>query len=395
MNYKIWFWYVVCLMFSAMAISRPLKILFVVGHFPEPSQTFIVTQMIGLIDRGHDVSIFSLYKDSFRHMLPDVEKYKLLDRVIYGTLPKNMPDCDIVFCQFGYHGRKIFQMPEIKQWLKNKKVVTCLRGTDITVRILNNIKGYTQLFRKGDLFLPVCDYFKKLLIKSGCPSNKIVVHHSAINTERFSFKERSLPAKNETLNLISVCRLVEKKGLIYAIKAVARIARRYPNIQYNIVGDGPERSSLEKLIKSLGMSNKIILHGWKGQQDVIAMLDQSHIFMLPSVTAADGNEEGIPNALKEAMAMGLPVIGTWHSGTPELIEDGVSGFLVPQKDFMALHNKILYIIRNPQILKSVGLAARQCVEEKFEVKQLIKDLEGLFYRLINRSADCDESALSV
>lgn len=391
MNYKMLLWYSICLIFSGTVVSRPLKVLFIVGHFPAPSQTFILNQMTGLIDLGHDVSIFSFYKDNLKYVHSDIEKYKLLDKVKYGTFLGNMPDCDIVFCQFGYHGRKIFQIPEIKQWLKSKKVVTCLRGTDITVRISNNIKGYAQLFDKGDLFLPVCDYFKTLLIKSGCSRSKIVVHHSAINCEQFYFKERSLP-ENEQLQLISVCRLVEKKGIQYAIKAVARVIRRYSNIQYNIVGDGPERPKLEKLIKDLGMSKKIIVHGWKSQQDVISMLDQSHIFMLPSVTAADGNEEGIPNALKEAMAMGLPVIGTWHAGTPELIEDGVSGFLVPQRDFMSLHNKIVYIIRNPHLWKSIGLAARERVEQEFEAKELIKDLEQLFYRLINRSADSSQSA---
>lgn len=365
--------------------SRPLKILFIVGHFPAPSQTFILNQITGLIDRGHEVSIFSFHRDNPKHVHPDIEKYKLFDHVLYKKLPSVLPDCDIVFCQFGYHGKKIFEIPAIAQWLKNKKVVTCLRGADITTRFMRNPDQYTKLFRMGDLFLPVCEYFKKLLVnKCGCPEEKIVVHHSAIDCSKFFFKRKKLSSKRP-VKLISVCRLVEKKGIDYAINAVAKVIRQYPNIVYTIVGDGPERHYLDKLIKNLHLQDKIILCGWKSQTEVIKMLNKSHIFLLPSVTAANGNEEGIPNALKEAMAMGLPVIATWHAGNSELIENGVSGFLVSQRNAAELSERIMYLLEHPQEWLALCIAGRNTVEERFETKKTTEKLEELFYQLLGES----------
>jgi hypothetical protein len=109
--------------------------------------------------------------------------------------------------------------------------------------------------------------------------------------------------------------------------------------------------------------------------------------LLPSRRASDGNEEGIANALKESMAMGLISVATFHAGTPELIEDGVSGFLVPEKNVYKLANTIDYIIEHPEIWESVGLAGRKKVEDEFETKQSIEKLEKIFYTLLGRSKE--------
>ena len=106
--------------------------------------------------------------------------------------------------------------------------------------------------------------------------------------------------------------------------------------------------------------------------------------MLPSIIASDGNEEGIANALKEAMAMGLPVISTFHAGNTELIQDGVSGYLVPQKNVTALYNKIMYVLKHSHEWSRISRNARETVEKRFEIKKNIKKLEKLFYELLNK-----------
>jgi colanic acid/amylovoran biosynthesis glycosyltransferase len=360
---------------------RPLNILFIVDYFPSRSQTFILNIITGLIDHGHNVSIFSFHKDSSVDMHPNIEKYKLLERVIYGQFPEQLPQCDIVFCQFGYLGKRIVKIPPLKEWLNDKKVVVCFRGSDLTAHIKDDPTMYKKLFKKGDLFLPVCDYFKKRLIMLGCEPRKIVVHHSAINCSQFCFKKRKKPEEGP-IHLVSVCRLVEKKGIDIAIQAVAKVMRKYKNIHFTIVGDGPERAYLEKLIKNLKVTDNVTMYGWGAQDQVVDILKRSHIFLLPSLTSSDGNEEGIANALKESMAMGLVSVGTWHAGTPELIEDGVSGFLVPEGNCIELAKTIEYIIEHPDIWEPIGMAARKKVEEEFETKQSIKKLEHLFYTLL-------------
>lgn len=149
------------------------------------------------------------------------------------------------------------------------------------------------------------------------------------------------------------------------------------------MGDGPEKTYLQLLIKQFKLEDKITLHGWASQEHVIDLLKQSHIFLLPSRTGPDGNEEGIANALKEAMAMGLISIGTFHAGTPELIKDGFTGFLVPEKNVPMLADVIKYVIKHPEKWESIALAARKKIEADFETHKSIQQLEAIFYHLLD------------
>ena len=363
--------------------QTPLRILFIVGHFPSPSQIFILNSIIGLIDKGHKVSIFAFHKDDYKNIDPRIIEYDLLHKTTYSKSVKKLIyyDYDIIFCQFGYLAKRIVEEPLLEEWLKRRKLVVCFRGADISSRIKANPQMYKNLFKFVDLCLPVCSYFKKPLIASGCPSNKIIVHHSAINCNQFFFNPRKKPLDNEVIRLITVCRLVKKKGIDYAIKALARVIKKHKNIHFTIVGEGPERNYLKLLIHQLKLDKHVTLKGWATQEEVVSLLNQSHIFVLPSHKAPDGNEEGIPNALKEAMAMGLITIATWHAGNPELIDDTVSGFLVPEKDYSKLAQIIEYVIENPQNWERIGLAARKKVEKTFETKKAIEKLEKLFFEL--------------
>jgi colanic acid/amylovoran biosynthesis glycosyltransferase len=366
-------------------VDRPLKILVVVSNFPSPSQIFILNIIIGLIDQGHDVSIFSFQKgDKHAYIHPNIKKYNLLDRVVYNKLSKKkLRECDIVFCQFGYVGKKISEMKRLSDVLRKRKLAVCFRGADITKRVHNDRKMYDHMFKIVDLVLPVCDYFKQKLIALGCKSKKITVYHSAIDCSQFLFATKK-KRENDTIHLISVSRLVQKKGIDFAIQAIGLVTHKYPNIHFTIVGDGPEKPYLDLLIKQLQLEDKITLYGWSSQKEVISLLKKSHIFLLPSRTALDGNEEGIANALKEAMAMGLISIATLHAGTPELIEHGVSGFLVPEKSIVQLAQAIEYVIEHPQEWESIALTARKKIEDEFEIKKLIQELEQIFYKLLNK-----------
>lgn len=365
----------------AIEQKRPLHILFVVDYFPSLSQVYILNAIVGLLERGHQVSIFSFRHTTETTVHPKVTEYNLLNNVIYEQFHDNLPNCDIVFCQFGDLAQKILEMNDIAQWLQHRKLVVCFRGFDVAGYFKNPLHVNFKLFNKIDLFLPVCNYFRKRLITLGCPPDKIVVHHSPLDCSQFSFKAKSKPI-NDTIHLISVGRLVKKKGLIFALKAFSELVKTYKNLHFTLIGDGPERENLELLIKKLKLQAKVTMYGWKSHKEVITLLDRSHIFLLPSITRSNGNEEGIANALKEAMAMGLISIGTFHAGTPELIDDGISGFMVPEQDSKALAKKIMYIIKNPQIWESIGIQGRQKVEKKFEIKKLSHKLEKLFYKLL-------------
>lgn len=357
------------ILFVACCFTIPLhafKVLFIVGSFPTLSEPFILNQITGLIDRGHDVYIYASAQETDGIQQSEVAKYRLIERTYYRTLPQNF-SVDIVMCQFGpLYG--MYKQLKGRHNLQTKKVVTCFRGSDMSIVEPSCASICNEVATKCDLLLPVCNYFKNMLVKAGCNPKRVITVHSAINCSKFKFRIRSFP-ENKPIHIVTTARLAEKKGLEYAIEAVALVKEKYPNITYTIIGGGTLEQALRDLISSLNLEDTVNLVGRKNHDDVIRILDTAHLFMLPSVTSSSGGIEGIANSLKEAMAMGLPSIGTYHSGTPELITDGVSGFLVPEKDVAALANRMIYIIEHPEIWSALGTAGRKKVEQEFEIEK--------------------------
>ncbi len=410
-----------------------MRILFIVGSFPALSETFILNQITGLIDRGHEVDIYSLNRpENTSKVHPDVESYRLLERTYYAPeraknsslrllqacglllasgckhpigLMRSLslfkykkhlkpiewfhfmvpflgnPSYDIIHCQFGMYALKGMLLRDIGA-IKGK-LVTSFRGFDISWYVQEyGEQVYSELFKKGDFFLSNCEYFRQRAIKFGCNPQKIVVLGSGINCERFFFKPRF--PDNRKIRLATTGRLVEKKGMAYSIRAVAKLAKTHPNIdiEYNIIGDGVLKTDLQNLIQELNIGHIVKLLGWKNQQEIIEILDQSHIFVATSVTAKDGNQDAPVNTLKEAMAMGLPVIGTIHGGIPELIEDGISGFLVPERDVEALAEKIAYLCEHPEVWQQMGQAGRAYVKQHYDTNKLNDRLVQIYEQIL-------------
>ena len=190
---------------------------------------------------------------------------------------------------------------------------------------------YDELVKAGDLFLPISDFFKQKLIDEGCDPAKIVVLRDGIDVSRFEFRARCR-AESEPTRLLFIGRLEPKKGIFFATRAVANAVQSWRKVVFDIIGDGALRGDLERLVAEEGIADAVNLHGAQPQDQVLAHLRDAHVLIAPSVTAPNGDQEGIPNTVKEGMAVGLPVLSTLHSGIPELVENGVSGFLVPEHD---------------------------------------------------------------
>jgi colanic acid/amylovoran biosynthesis glycosyltransferase len=202
-----------------------------------------------------------------------------------------------------------------------------------------------------------------------------------ISTKFNSLKE-SLPKKNDKIKLLLVGRFVEKKGIKYAIDAFALTKKHHPNISFTIIGDGPLRYQIEQQIQSLGLTKDITLSGTQTHDEVLLQMKESHIFILPSVTAANGDKEGIPNVLKEALASGMSVLSTYHAGMPELVFDEQSGFLVKERDAYSLSSRLTQLIDNPELWSAFGKIGRKRVEEAFNLQIQIQKLEKMYKELI-------------
>jgi colanic acid/amylovoran biosynthesis glycosyltransferase len=289
---------------------------------------------------------------------------------------------DIIHCQFGTLGPVVITLKTIGGI--DGKLVTSFRGYDATKVIDHNPDIYDQLFKEGNLFLPVSNSLKKRIIKAGCRTERIRVHHSGIDCSKFIATGPKFP-EDVPFKLLTIARLVEKKGISYAIQAIAELKRCNHRVVYTVIGEGYLRPDLEKLIEDLGLMDEVKLIGWQTHEVVIQLLQQSHILIAPSVTI-NGNQEGIPNALKEAMAMGLPVIGTLHGGIPELIEDGVSGFLVPERDVKALAERLTFLIEHPEVWQEFGRRGSKNIRENYDIGALNDSLVRCYQKLLDHQS---------
>jgi len=357
-----------------------LKILYVLDSFPKITETFIIESIAGMLDRGHDVFIYAVRRSKEKTVQSLIHEYNLFSRTYFEKLPSDLHSYDIVLCQFGVLGCHF----PVHLLSKSTKFITCIRGSDITQNAAKKRKKYEKLFRKGDLFLPVCEYFKQILKNMGCPPHKIYVHGSSINCSAFPYQERQLKNTHK-LKLISVGRLVPKKGRKTLIQAVALMKRKYQDVHLTIVGNGAQRETLAAYVKRLGLQNHVTFIYTATQGQVRSLLEQSDIFVLTSQTAPDGNEEGIPNACKEAMASGLPVIATDHAGTPELITHQKTGYLVSERSPREVVEAVRWLIKNVDLLPQITAEARK-VSERYDRKRLAAELETIFFDLLRR---CD------
>jgi colanic acid/amylovoran biosynthesis glycosyltransferase len=129
------------------------------------------------------------------------------------------------------------------------------------------------------------------------------------------------------------------------------------------------------------VGGQVKLLGWKNQTEVVQLLRDTHIFMAPSVTAEDGDQEGTPTVLMEALAQGLPVLSTRHSGIPEVVVEGESGYLVPERDVDALAERLENLLEHPEQWPAMGTAGRRHVEEHYDIDRLNDQLLSLYGKL--------------
>jgi glycosyltransferase involved in cell wall biosynthesis len=204
---------------------------------------------------------------------------------------------------------------------------------------------------------------------------------TGIPLDEFPFRERTFPENNEW-RFVQACRLIEKKGLPGALRAFAIFQKQYPQATFTIAGEGPMLGELQELAHELKIDNRVSFAGFVSQEQLREIFYASHIFLHPSETGPDGNQEGVPNSMLEAMATGLPVFATRHGGIPEAIEHGVSGMLVPEHDVEALAQTLLDAGQDRQRLAELARNGAQSVRQKFDLRAQARRLEDIYLNLL-------------
>ncbi|ANB77108.1 hypothetical protein AYM40_33895 [Paraburkholderia phytofirmans OLGA172] len=400
-----------------------MRILVVAPRFPVLSETFVIEQVKALIAAGADVEVLSFaagdsevtncvrFQFDVRTLRPltlsTLDKVKVLTafalrapfsglgrrsfmsavRSVCSGLPGtalnialmfdrgSLGSYDVILAHFGQTGVAVHHLR--RAGLLSGALAIVFHGFDVTIHtvIQKYLRHYRQLFEHGDLFLPVSNVFGDRLQSWGCSSQQIYVGRMGINLDDFPFEFR--PPAPGRLRLLFVGRLTEKKGTEFAIRAMAMLPA---SIHLTIVGGGDLEVSLRLMIEELAVGERVSLLGKQPHAEVSRLLREADLFLLPSIVAENGDMEGVPVALMEAMASGVVTISTRHSGIPELIDDRYSGFLVDEKDSLALAAVIRDIADSAYDLAAIARNARRKIEVAFnstrEANALVATLAG-------------------
>jgi colanic acid/amylovoran biosynthesis glycosyltransferase len=276
---------------------------------------------------------------------------------------------------FGHIG--VHLLPLIRQW--SRPTVVSFHGADVLVDMHKPAyhRATREMFDAACLILVRSESLRRAIVDLGCDETKIDVVRTGIPLEEFPFRERTFPENGEW-RFLQAGRLIEKKGFPTSLRAFAKFAARYPNSTFTIAGEGPLLRELQELARELKIDNRLSFSGFISQADLRKLMYTSQIFLHPSQTGRDGNQEGVPNSMLEAMASGLPVFATNHGGIPEAIENGISGVLVAERDDDALARSLLDAVQDRHLLGQLGRLGSQTVAEKFDQRRQTHRLEDLY-----------------
>ena len=303
----------------------------------------------------------------------------------YGVLAKLLErrDADLMHVYFGHTG--VHLLPFIQRW--PKPCVVSFHGMDVQTRA--HVPAYEarlrELLQASTLVLARSQSLLDRLHELDCPPDKVRMNRTGIPLDQFSYVQRELPSQGEW-HFVQACRLIEKKGLDDALHAFAKFAVQHPKASFTIAGEGPLLAPMERLRDELGLHDKVTFAGFLKGDQLCELYHQAHVFVHPSRMTADQNQEGIPNSMLEAMATGLPVAATLHGGIPEAVRDGVTGFLVAERDRDALHDAMLKLTSNEATWRKMGLSASNDVRENFESAAQIAKLEAAYDEAMLRKA---------
>lgn len=380
-----------------------MKIVFVNGLFPQPSQTFVLNHIAHALAAGHRTMVAALrLQRGVSH--PVIDKFSLYPKIVYGS-PKNLKlyaravagairhpavlrralrpgagsrlsskiilialqigaEPDVLIANFGPNGVVAARLKE--RFFPNAKVVVIFHGYDLTSYVTEN--GWTPYQRMAPFVdLAVCvNAHGAELIRANTEIRKVVVHHLGVHWKTMPRRRLN---DGEQFSILFVGRMTEKKGFDQLLKAVDLLHRQGRAVRVHAIGDGPLLAHYKATVSDLKLDDSVVFHGGRDHQYVLKCMSKCDCLVAPSVTAGNGDREGIPVVLMEAMGCGVPVVATRHSGIPELVVDGESGLLVDERDAPGLAQQIERLMLEPDIARALAAAGRRRVAEHFDAEQ--------------------------
>lgn len=370
-----------------------MYLLYIQHSPPDLSQTFVRDQMRFLRRRGHSVGIMCgssnqpkaelVVQDYFDQfiILPQqtwtqkiVWKLRSKMRSPTGQVGRHMPHAMSLQVREGskrpdaliaHFGANVVLAAQLKRQLReNIPLIGILHGSDLSRRVKKRgLNDYVEQCKFIDRYIVISEHWAELLRLGGIPKEKIRMLHLGVENPSSNITGRS---KREEFVILSVGRLVEKKGFDVLIDAFDLLPETLLNrSELHIVGDGPLHQSISERASKSPYYERIFLSGSLPHQEVLRRIGEASVFALASRTSSDGDMEGIPVVLMEAMAIGTPVVSTFHSGIPELIKHKVNGLLTRPGDPVELARALKNTALDTESTEARAIAARQHVQLNF------------------------------
>ncbi len=268
-------------------------------------------------------------------------------------------------------------------------LVTTFHGFDATLKRTELLKSRkltwiqylckrADLCRRGTLFIGVSKFIVARLEELGVPVERTQLHYIGVDTAVFESRGEDADLDSQPLVILHVARLVEKKGTTYLLDAFAKIAAQHPRAELVVIGTGPLAGRLEQRAANLDIGARVRWLGAQPHAAVRQWLRCAAVLCLPSCTAANGDSEGLGLVLLEAAASGIPVVATHHGGIPEAVEDGSTGYLVPERDAAALAGALDALLAGDSLRARMGQQGRRLVRERFDLRRQTGHLEQLY-----------------
>jgi colanic acid/amylovoran biosynthesis glycosyltransferase len=270
----------------------------------------------------------------------------------------------VLHIYFGHIGVHLLPLLEIS----DLPVVVSFHGADAQVGLDQpaHRAATRRMLTLATLLLVRSQSLAARLVELGADPAKIRLHRTGIPLDDIPFAPRETPADG-AWRCVQACRLIAKKGLATSLRAFAEFAQTFPRSTFTIAGEGPLLPDLRRLADELRIADRVTFPGFLPQEKLRELYSASHLFLHPSELGPDGDQEGVPNSLLEAMASGLPILATRHGGLPEAVDDGTTGLLVAERDPTGLAHAMLTLAADRNRTRAMSAAASASVRAHFDL----------------------------
>lgn len=282
---------------------------------------------------------------------------------------KNLRDMDIIHVQWPVPNglgalflKKIYGFPYINT----------IHGEEVHLsKRYHLLFGLRWLVKNSEKTITNSSATRNFCLEAGLPKEKLKIIPFGVDTE--FFRPLGLPKDDKVFQILSVGYLIERKGFEYLIKAIKEIKKEYSQVKLKIVGIGPLEDKLKILINELNLEKEAEIVKNVSDEELLHLYNTSDLFVLPSIVDSQGNTEGLGVVLLEAMACGLLVMGSNVGGIPDIIEDGVTGILVKEKDIIGISKSISFIMKNKSLCMMISKKGYKYVQRRFTWKRISED----------------------